>query len=329
MRVFITGGSGFIGMNVIEKFLEAGEEIFNYDVTDILPCAGRHFKDLPGSYHYVKGDILDREKLMSSLAESKADTVIHMAVITVTEDRERRNARYIFDVNCGGTLNILDASVACKIKRFLYISSIAAYGDKAFQGEVLEEDMLDVNPDNLYQITKYTSEHLVLRYQKLYDMEIACARLGDVFGPWERPTEFRDKMSAPCITLKYAMEKVQAVLKRPNRTSWVYSRDVGAGIYTLSRAPLKYGIYNISSCYIWSIEEWCQSLTEYFPGFQWIIEDGSARVNVFYHGKHDNAPMSVDRLTDAGYRPVFDMETALKDYVKWAEKYSDMFREVK
>ena len=328
-RLFLTGGSGFIGINVMECFLKAGIQVYNYDCCNVADCVEAYFGQLGGDYHFIQGDILDGERLRLSLGDSGADTVIHMAVITVTEDREKNDTRHIFDVNCKGTLNMLDASVAAGIRRFLYVSSIAAYGTTAYKADILTEEMENLNPENLYQISKFTSEKLALRYQYLHHMDITCARLGDVFGPWERPTRFRDKMSAPCITLKYAMDGIQAVLKRPNRTSWVYSRDIAGALFWLAGRSPEWDVYNLSSGSIWSIADWCQALCSYYPGFKWRLAGREEESNVFYHGIRDNAPMSVSRLCESGYTPQYDMEKAMKDYIAWAEEYPQMFGKVK
>ncbi len=326
--LFLTGGSGFIGINVAEHFLKAGIRVYNYDCCDIAEHVKRYFSRFSGSYHFIRGDILDRETLFKALGQSGADTVIHMAVITATEDNERKDSRHIFDVNCGGTLNMLDASREFAVTKFIYVSSIAAYGTTAFEADILNEDMENLKPENLYQISKFTSEKLALRYKYLYNADIICARLGDVFGPWERPTRYREKMSAPCITLNYAMEGKTAVLSRPNRTSWVYSRDIAGALYTLAQNKLPYDIYNLSSGHIWSIADWCQALTARFAHFTWRFSASDEESNVFYHGTKDNAPMSVERLCESGYIPHFNLERAMADYITWVGEHPQIFGKV-
>ena len=78
-KLFLTGGSGFIGINVMECFLKAGIQVYNYDCCNISDMVEDYFSRLPGSYHFIQGDILEREKLSAALDKSGADTVIHMA----------------------------------------------------------------------------------------------------------------------------------------------------------------------------------------------------------------------------------------------------------
>ena len=131
-------------------------------------------------------------------------------------------------------------------------------------------------------------------------------------------------------TVSYThLEGRTAVLKRPNLTSWVYSRDIADSLFLLAEASCGFDIYNLSSCHIWSIADWCQALTRHFPGFGWRIAKEGEKSNVFYHGAEDNAPMSVERLCRAGHTPRYDMEKAMEDYIAWTGEYPMIFGKVK
>lgn len=110
---------------------------------------------------------------------------------------------------------MLQAAVECGVSRFVYVSSIALYGNTAHCAEKLTEDMTNLMPQTLYEISKFASEKIALRYKALYGLDLTSVRLGDVFGPWERPTGVRNLMSAPYQTLKMAIQGQTAVLPRP------------------------------------------------------------------------------------------------------------------
>jgi len=321
MSVLVTGGSGFVGINVIEEYLKRGETVVNYDCLPILKEAAESFDALPGTYCWEEGDVLDGKRVRSVLEEHEIDTIIHTAVITPNEEREKAHMRHILEINCCGTVELLQAAVACGIRRFVYVSSIALYGDTAHTAERLFENMTDLTPRSLYEISKFTSERLALRYKELHGLDLSAVRLGDVFGPWERPTGVRDTMSAPYQTLKMAREGKTAVLPRANRTSWVYSRDVAQAICAVAgRSGLAQDVFNISSSSVWSIEEWCRELKKRHPGFDFEINP--ARSNVKYHAETDNAVMDVTRLKEiAGYQPCFGLAESLEDYEAWADTY--------
>ncbi len=327
MNVLITGGSGFVGINLIEEFLKNKATVVNYDCLPVVEEAQTAFRKLPGAYVWEKGDVLDGRRVCEVLEAYKIDRIVHTAVITPNEERERRDMRRIFEINCSGTIELLRGAAACGIKRFIYVSSIAIYGRTAHTAKRLTEGMQELTPGNLYEISKFASEALALRCKKLYGLDVTAVRLGDVFGPWERPTGVRDTMSAPYQTLKMAREGREAILPRANRTSWVYSRDVARAIHTIAgKKQLSQDIFNISSSSVWSIEDWCQRLEQEYPDFCYRIDPEKA--NVKYHGDRDNGVMDVTRLIQAaGYQPCFGLEESLADYKKWADDFGYLMTE--
>ena len=153
------------------------------------------------------------------------------------------------------------------------------------------------------------------------DLDLTSVRLGDVFGPWERPTGVRNLMSAPYQTLKMAIQGQTAVLPRPNRTNWVYSRDVARAIcHVAEKRHLHQNVLNIGGPEVWSIEEWCQALQKRFTEFHYVIDPTDA--NVRYHALQDNAVLDITALrSDGEFCPAFGLEEALADYCTWAGRF--------
>jgi UDP-glucose 4-epimerase len=321
MNILVTGGSGFVGINLIEELLYRGHRVFNYDLQPLLRQAEENLNEMAGRYHWVEGDVLDGVRIRETLQRCEIDTVIHTAVITADEARERRGMRSAFEINCCGTIEMLQAVVECGVSRFVYVSSIALYGNTAHCAEKLTEDMTDLTPQTLYEISKFASEKIALRYKSLYGLDLTSVRLGDVFGPWERPTGVRDLMSAPYQTLKMAMQGKTVALPRPNRTNWVYSRDVARAIaHVAEKRHLRQNVLNVGGPEVWSIEEWCRALKKRFSGFHYVIDPAAA--NVRYHALQDNAVMDITALRSAGeYCPAFGLEEALADYCIWADRF--------
>ena len=277
--------------------------------------------EMVSHYHWVEGDVLDGVRIRETLQRCKIDTVIHTAVITADEARERRGMRSTFEINCCGTIEMLQAAVECGVSRFVYVSSIALYGNTAHCAEKLTEDMTNLMPQTLYEISKFASEKIALRYKALYGLDLTSVRLGDVFGPWERPTGVRNLMSAPYQTLKMAIQGQTAVLPRPNRTNWVYSRDVARAIcHVAEKRHLHQNVLNIGGPEVWSIEEWCQALQKRFTEFHYVIDPTDA--NVRYHALQDNAVLDITALrSDGEFCPAFGLEEALADYCTWAGRF--------
>ena len=321
MNILVTGGSGFVGINLLEELLYHGHRVFNYDRQPLLRQAEESLGEMVSHYHWVEGDVLDGVRIRETLQRCKIDTVIHTAVITADEAHERRGMRSTFEINCCGTIEMLQAAVECGVSRFVYVSSIALYGNTAHCAEKLTEDMTNLMPQTLYEISKFASEKIALRYKALYGLDLTSVRLGDVFGPWERPTGVRNLMSAPYQTLKMAIQGQTAVLPRPNRTNWVYSRDVARAIcHVAEKRHLHQNVLNIGGPEVWSIEEWCQALQKRFTEFHYVIDPTDA--NVRYHALQDNAVLDITALrSDGEFCPAFGLEEALADYCTWAGRF--------
>lgn len=326
MNILITGGSGFVGLNIAEKFLSLG---VNVTIYDIMPPVNSFFdliSDNIENFVYVKGDIMDDRLLNEIVSIETYDVLIHAAAITSTKEMEKHNAKRIFDVNCIGTINSLDSAVKNNLAQYIYIGSIAAFGKSAYEDSIITEISQNFLPQNSYQISKYSSEKIVLRYRELFNLNAIILRLGDVFGPWEHPTNVRSIMSAPYQTLKLALNGSKAIISRPNITNWVYSRDVASSVYAIcQKRNLKYDIFHSGGPHLWSIEDWCRNLKKHFPNFSYEINADKDQTNVVYHSNFDNKPFSTQLLKEEGFTPYFSMEKAMNDYVKWANSNKSLF----
>lgn len=327
MNLLLTGGSGFVGINIAEQFLDKGVDVTIYDLSYPVHEAIESLSSRKGKFKFVQGDVLDLEKMRTVFQAGEFNAIIHAAVITSTAQTEKTNPKKIFEINCIGTINLLDEAVRSGVSRFIYVSSIAVLGRTAQQVNIVKEDTPDLQPNNFYEITKFTSEKIALRYKRLHELNLTITRLGDVFGPWEMPTAVRQLMSAPFQTLKFALNAEKAYLPRPNRTSWVYSRDVAAALFAVTnRADLQNDIFNISGEAIWSIEDWCRRLKYDFPDFNYLVTSNPNLWNIRYHAELDNAPMSVELLKkEVDYQPKYNLEKSAVDYIDWASQCTHVF----
>jgi len=328
MRVLLTGGTGFVGINIVERLLDEGIDLVIYALNPIAPEADKSFQHRPGLCTFVQGNILDQNHLESTIEKYSIDTMIHAAVITPDINREVQESLKIVNVNCMGTVTALEAARKFDIKKFVYLSSSSVYGKTLLEKEALAEETSLLKPESLYEISKFSAEHIAMRYKQLLGMNIIAARIGSVFGPWEHFTGVRDTLSAPFQTTRLAILKQEVFLSGPGRRDWVYSRDVANAIYALVESEtLSHEIYNIGSTFNWSVEEWCQLLLKKYEGFHFSIVDDSQEelINVFGR-MEEYAPLKMNRLLeDAGYRPQYDLHKAFQDYMKWIEDTSDFW----
>jgi UDP-glucose 4-epimerase len=175
MRILVTGGAGFIGSHVADAYVNLGHEVAILD--DLSRGTRANINRKARFYH---GDICDREFVAKTLAEFRPETVNHHAA---QMDVRRGVREPIFDaqVNIIGSLNLLQETVANKVRHFVYISSAgAAYGEPK---ELPVAEDVPVNPITPYGISKHSVEHYLFTFRHLYGLSYAALRYGNVYGP--------------------------------------------------------------------------------------------------------------------------------------------------
>lgn len=319
MRVLITGGSGFVGVALAEALLGAGTPVVVFDRSPPPAPIRRHLDGLPGGYRVVEGDVREAAAVAATLAEHRITHLVHAAVITAGAERELSDARTVAEVNFLGTLAALEAARGGRLARMVYVSSGSVYGKNAFGERPLDEATTIPLPDSLYAITKYAAERVCLRFGERTGMDVRAARVGTVFGPWERETGLRDTMSPPFQLMRLARRGERALLARDARRDWIYSRDVAQALRAvLGAARLEADVVNIGPGAEWTLLRFAERLATHFPGFGAALAGPGKPANVDLFGDRDRAPLATARLRrDVGYQPRFGCTEAADDYARW------------
>ncbi len=319
MTVLLTGGTGFIGINIAEELTKAGYDVVLLDMNELPGEAKESLDKHEGDYYYFKSNILDGDKLDEVIKKFNVSKVIHAAVITPGEKREKEQSKLIAQVNYMGTVEVLEAAKRNKIKKIVHLSSASVYGDASPEADWLSEAKTFPKPKELYAITKFAAECTALRYKELFDLDVVVGRIGGVFGPWERYTGFRDTLSGPFFTTRAAILGEEVVLPNAGVKDWVYSREIAKSIVALLVAKEHaYNIYHLSSGYIWTIKDWCEKLKEVFPDFNYkVLTDP---------GEIERSPLLIERLkNDIGYKPEFNLKKSFEDYMNWVKNTSNFW----
>ena len=179
MRILVTGGAGFIGSHVVDRFVALGHDVA---VFDNLSSGKREFVN--PSARLVVGDLTDSAALERCVAEFKPDVVDHHAAqIDVRHSVEDpiHDAR----TNVLGGLALLQACTRHAVKKFIYASTGGAlYGE----GRTLPatEDH-PVNPESPYGVSKHTLEHYLYLWKLLHGLDYTVLRYPNVYGPRQNP----------------------------------------------------------------------------------------------------------------------------------------------
>lgn len=169
-KVFLTGGSGFIGSHLAERLVNDGFQVRAL----VRRSADTSLLRLVG-VDTVPGDLSDAPALQEALAD--CSHVYHLAAKTTTS-RSTRNEYYL--VNVQGTENLCRAAVNANVERFVHGSSAGIYG--LFLDAPVDETS-KANPNSFYRHSKHLAEKIVLDYHRNHNLPVVIARLSSVYGP--------------------------------------------------------------------------------------------------------------------------------------------------
>ena len=178
MKILITGGLGQVGSYLTEELSQN-----DHNHVTVLDNFSSNIKDfvVPQDVTVIKGDIRNKE-LVDKLV-SKNDVIIHTAAqISVINSIE--NPIYDADINISGTLNLLDAAKRSDIKRFIYISSAAVYGEPVY---LPIDEKHPTNPMSPYGLSKLTGERYAMLFHSLYELPVVSLRLFNIYSPRQNP----------------------------------------------------------------------------------------------------------------------------------------------
>lgn len=178
-RVLVTGGAGFIGSHLVEALAP------KHDVTVLDNLSTGKLANLAAvkdKITFVKGDITDTNLLKKVVA--KQDCIFHLAAIA-SVPYSIQHPLEVHEINATATLKLLLAARDAKVRRFVYASSAAVYGDEP---SLPKKESSPLKPQTPYALTKLTGEQYTIMFNQLYGMETVALRYFNVYGPRQDPT---------------------------------------------------------------------------------------------------------------------------------------------
>jgi nucleoside-diphosphate-sugar epimerase len=307
--ILVTGGSGFVGLNVVEQLLARGEEV--------------RVADLDAPAIDVPFERVDVTRPQDSLFQG-VKRVIHLAAITADPARDAREPALIAEVNLLGTIRMLEAARRHGVERFFYASTGAVYGTAGTGVDhPLDEDADRPVPQSIYGITKYAAERTCLRLAELWRMDVRVGRLGTAFGRWEHATGARTVISPPTQIAALARRGEEAVFAALGATDYIYAPDLAAAIIAvLDAAAPRHRLYHLGTGAAWSLPQWCELVSQRFPQFRWRESDSGC--NVMPLSRVTRTHFSNRRLVDdLGWRPRFTLAQACDDFLAWMDRHHE------
>ncbi len=174
MGVLITGGGGFTGSRLAEKFIQRNEKVIIFD----MAFSDKQIKSTSDKITLVRGDISNWHEVFNVIKDYNIKTIFHLAAM-LTVPSEANPWRSI-DVNALGTYHVLEAARIFQVEKVLFTSSIGTYG--VTQDTVVTNQTAQ-RPTNIYGISKVFGELLGLYYHKKFGIDFRGVRFPSLLGP--------------------------------------------------------------------------------------------------------------------------------------------------
>ena len=311
MATMVTGGTGFAGSNIVRALAERGHEVVAYDLAGPNDLLKRYVEPWSDRINFVQGSILDVNGLERLAASFSINKVIHAAAYTALGTVEQADSKRIIETNIMGSVNMLEMARTIGVKRFLYISSRAVQGGKS-EG-LLNENTL-VRPTILYGISKFACERIVERYHEIHDMDTVSIRLGGLYGPMERVTDYNALTSRLFDWTGRAMrgEPIElGPMVYPD--IFTYVMDIAFGLCTVLDAPtMPNRLYNLASPISTPIGQLVAAIRQSYPDANFVGPIPKDTESSSMGG------MDVSRIKeDLGIEATTDCAAGLKAYSQW------------
>jgi dTDP-glucose 4,6-dehydratase len=310
MKLFVTGGAGFVGSNFIRLVLSLNREysVVNFDK---LTYAGNlaNLAGVSGSpnYVFIKGDICDVVSVDSAMAG--CDAVVHFAAESHV-DRSIAQPADAIQTNVTGTLVLLQAARKFQIQRFVHISSDEVYGD--IPAGSFSDETSPLAPSSPYSASKAAADLLVLSFVRTYRFPALIARCSNNYGP----RQFIEKLLPLMIARAFADAPLPIYGDGLQERNWLYVEDNSRAILAvLERGRLGH-VYNIGGADVKDNLTMARDLLKIIGKPESLISHVTDRPG------HDRryALNSEKIRSQLGWEPSISLEDGLRQTVEWYRK---------
>ncbi len=219
MKVLVIGGAGYIGSHVVLALLDRGDQVCVYDNLS----SGTRENLFPDT-EFVEGDILDPDRLSRTVLRGW-DALVHLAAFKAAGESMEQPEKYSVN-NIVGTINILNAASRGGVKRIVFSSSAAVYGEPQY---LPIDEQHPTNPENYYGFTKLEIERLLSWYDRLRDIRYAALRYFNAAG-YDPKGRVRGLESNPANLLPVIMEVAVGKRERLSIFGNDYPTKDGTGV---------------------------------------------------------------------------------------------------
>jgi len=303
MRILITGGAGFIGRHIAEHFQDGAE----VRVLDNL--RGGFKSNLSGlDCQLIVGSILDRDLVRAAM--KGVDIVFHLAAM-VSVQESVQNPNECAEINAEGTAIVLEEAARARVKKLIFSSSAAIYGDNP---AISRTESMPADPKSPYATTKYEGERHCHSFTDKGRLATVSLRYFNVFGPYQDP---RSEYTAavPAFIEKAIRNEPITIFGDGRQTrDFIYVRDVVAANAFFALRSQATGVFNVACGRQITITDLALTIRNLTKSSS-TIDYGAERPGDVKH-----SVAGIDKIQMAGFRPVCDMAGGLRATIDFFRK---------
>ena len=257
-KILVIGGAGFIGSHLVTELLK--EDIAQLVVYDNFARGNKEYlkeslSDIRCSIFPLGGDIRETDILEEAIKD--ADIVYHLAAMWLLHCKDF--PRTAFDVNIGGTFNVLELCAKHNVEMLIYSSSASVYGD-AVEVPMTEEHPF--NNTNFYGATKISGEAMATAFNDRYGLKVIGLRYMNVYGPHQ------DQHAVYSGVVPIMLNKINAneapVINGDGSQAYdfIYVEDIARCNVLAAKSPVEFGFYNVGTQVQTSIKQLCDTILD-------------------------------------------------------------------
>lgn len=321
MRLLVTGGAGFIGSNFVHHMINFHPEdtVVNYD---LLTYAGNleNLKDVEDhpNYHFVKGNICNRELVEYVVDQYAIDTIVNFAAESHV-DRSITEPDLFVKSNVLGTQTLLDVAKEKKINKYLQISTDEVYGSLGPDGYFTETTPLA--PNSPYSASKASADLMVRAYYETFGMNVNITRCSNNYGPYHFP----EKLIPLVVTNALEGKELPVYGDGKNIRDWLYVEDHCAAIDLVLHKGKPGEVYNVGGHNEKRNIDIVELIVDTLGKSRDLIKHVSDRLG--HDRRYAIDPTKIE--TELGWKPHYNFDSGIKETIQWYLDHEDWWRKIK
>ena len=313
-KILVTGGAGFIGSHILDRLVRE-----DYEVVCVDNLSGLHITNkiyVPKGVRFIHGDISNYGFIEKVIIDHHIDAIFHVAAnanVPYSDDFPMVD----FQSNALGTFNLLNLAIKQKVKKFVFSSTAAVYGEPQYTPI---DESHPLCPISNYGVTKLYGEKLGMAYHKTYDLDFSALRVFNTYGPRQPRYVLYDlikKLSTNKNNLDVLGDGTQI-------RDYSYVENTVDAFMMVFESPKSRGeVYNIAGGQPISIKDLVSKISNLLEVSPQVFYTGMS-----WKGDIINLTSDISKIeTELGYKAVKSFDQGLRDTITWfkAHDFKDTF----